>query len=133
MPCFGRLGDCAAVLVGRDKLRPPFGQLFTSSIPDDSGIINLVMLWQLGFMTDPRIQQYESWLSSRGSQLSDARRQIATIVFAKPSLLELDATVDAVTQAMAPEQVSRSTICRTLFHLQEAGLIRVNHDFTGPS
>ena len=86
-------------------------------------------------MTDPRIHQYESWLINHGGglRMSDARRQIATIVFAMRGPLELNPTVDAVTHDMAPERVSRSTICRTLWHLQEAGLIRINHDFTGPS
>ena len=68
-------------------------------------------------------------LSAGGLQMSDARRQIATIVFAMRGPLELNPTVDAVTHDMAPERVSRSTICRTLCHLQEAGLIRINHDF----
>ncbi len=84
-------------------------------------------------MTDSRIHQYESWLINHGGRLSDARLQIATIVFAKRGPLELNPTVEAVIHGMAPERVSRSTICRTLWQLQEAGLIRINHDFTGPS
>ena len=82
-------------------------------------------------MSSSRIQQFEDWLVKRGRRLTNVKRQIAALAFAAPCPVDPKIIVDAVVKAVRPQQVSRSTTYRTLFELQQAGLIRVNHDFTG--
>ena len=68
---------------------------------------------------------------SRVKRLRDARRLIALNSFAMSGPLDRETVVDAGTRSAVRQRISLATIYRTLFELTRAGIISVNHDFTG--